>query len=733
MVGKDKGGIKGSSNKRNVRESIDFEYVVSEGSVVVLNARDLIKDVDTTKSIKNYSWTQTTGMHLGIDDNIKNNPILSFPAPYVDGDNPNSTFGFELTITDKDGKTRDSPYNANVIVKRIQRAMIFQGGVAIGAYEAGVFQALVKKIGEEQRRLGLENKRPLFDIVAGASIGAWNAAVVVSNTIESKRWKHSAEELVSWQHSAEKLVRFWKYQKSCTWADILDMNPLYRLWWDTMHNTQNALKSSYSDMWDFISKANPYLKNWYDELTRTFFWLEPDFWKDHFIDGWYIPATGEAVRRYYSAYQCEHLGALHVATGILPMPWSAYGKFYDMSDRSSFAFPRSAIPRPDNKHWLPFSLSQTLKEFADFPIGTQMPNPRFLLVSIDVQTGDVVTFDSYEKNNSDGNNLTKYYSEYGDEQNKHTIFYENGIEDQHVMASGAFPNLFDYPKFNVKDSQTSLENKKHIFWDGNLRSSTPLREVIQAHRDYWYKTRNEAHVPDLEVYIADLWPSLLKEEPTSFDLDFVDNRKWNIIFNDKTDYDEQVANVVTDLTDVVRELSNLAKIKGASTDEIDSILKKPALSEKRNGQARSYGDLLLGRFRLTKVVRIDRKDDGNEVFDMLFDYSSTSVENLMRDGCRDAHIQSLREGLKAIKSKTGNEDDKIEELESYIQEIEKGINVENIYDRQIEDFTRTVQSLPDEVGYNGSIEEEKAVLVHAAKQFREIITEAHAGCVHARV
>ena len=170
---------------------------------------------------------------------------------------------------------------------------------------------------------------------------------------------------------------------------------------------------------------------------------------------------------------------------------------------------------------------------VQFPIGTEMPNPRFLLVSIDVETGDVVTFDSYEKK-SDGNNLTKYYSEYGDEQNKHTIFYENGIEDQHVMASGAFPNLFDYPKFNVKDSQT--ENKRHIFWDGNLRSSTPLPEVIQAHRDYWYKTRKEVHVPDLEVYIADLWPSLLKEEPTSFDLDFVDNRKWNIIFNDKTDY-----------------------------------------------------------------------------------------------------------------------------------------------------------------------------------------------------
>ena len=94
--------------------------------------------------------------------------------------------------------------------------MIFQGGVAIGAYEAGVFHALVKKIGEEHRKKGLENKRPLFDIVGDASIGAWNVAVVVSNAIRSKSWEHSAEELVSWEHSAEELSKFWKYQESPT-------------------------------------------------------------------------------------------------------------------------------------------------------------------------------------------------------------------------------------------------------------------------------------------------------------------------------------------------------------------------------------------------------------------------------------------------------------------------------------------------------------------------------------
>ena len=44
---------------------------VSEGSIVVLDARNLIKDIDITNSIKNYSWKQTTDIHLNIEDSVK--------------------------------------------------------------------------------------------------------------------------------------------------------------------------------------------------------------------------------------------------------------------------------------------------------------------------------------------------------------------------------------------------------------------------------------------------------------------------------------------------------------------------------------------------------------------------------------------------------------------------------------------------------------------------------------
>jgi hypothetical protein len=93
---------------------------------------------------------------------------------------------------------------------------------------------------------------------------------------------------------------------------------------------------------------------------------------------------------------------------------------------------------------------------------------------------------------------------YHDEKN--SICSQDGIDIEHALASGTFPEFFDYPKLKVKVGipEMNTKNEEHVFWDGGFTSNTPLREVIQAHRDYWYKTRKQNEVPDLEVYIADL-------------------------------------------------------------------------------------------------------------------------------------------------------------------------------------------------------------------------------------
>ena len=71
-----------------------------------------------------------------------------------------------------------------------------------------------------------------------------------------------------------------------------------------------------------------------------------------------------------------------------------------------------------------------------------------------------------------------------------------------------------------------------------------------------------------------MWPSELKEEPISYDLDFVENRKHDLLLADRTDYDEKVANVVTDYVDLVKRLKNLAERNGASKEETQSRIRK---------------------------------------------------------------------------------------------------------------------------------------------------------------
>jgi hypothetical protein len=56
----------------------------------------------------------------------------------------------------------------------------------------------------------------------------------------------------------------------------------------------------------------------------------------------------------------------------------------------------------------------------------------------------------------------------------------------------------------------------------------------------------------------------------------------------------------------------------------------------------------------------------------------------------------------------------LEDLESYVQQIEKAIKAGNGYDPMIlNHFIHKVESLPDEVDHDGSIKAEKAFLVNA--------------------
>jgi hypothetical protein len=117
-----------------------------------------------------------------------------------------------------------------------------------------------------------------------------------------------------------------------------------------------------------------------------------------------------------------------------------------------------------------------------------------------------------------------------------------------------------------------------------------LRELIQAHKDYWLDVKgigkeDGQSIPDLEVFIVDLWPT--KEKNIPIDHDGVMNRNYDLLLYDKTDYDEKVANIVSDYIKLAKDLIGLAK------------------SRHRSDLRRTYHNLIEGKFDVD-IKRIER-------------------------------------------------------------------------------------------------------------------------------
>ena len=80
----------------------------------------------------------------------------------------------------------------DLIIPTVQRALVLQGGGAPGAYQAGAFKGLYEKL---RKMVVNDNDVPLFDIIAGTSIGAINGAILVSYFVENKTWDGASENL----------------------------------------------------------------------------------------------------------------------------------------------------------------------------------------------------------------------------------------------------------------------------------------------------------------------------------------------------------------------------------------------------------------------------------------------------------------------------------------------------------------------------------------------------------
>ena len=474
-----------------------------------------------------------------------------------------------------------------------QRALVLQGGGALGAYEAGVFRVLYDWI---NNRTGIKQNDNIFDILAGTSIGAINAAFLVSHVIK-KRKEENRNVRESWEGSAEGLEEFWKSRLASninlsTWWPFC----WYQKWWTCA--------------WDMLNKANSDI------------------------------ATGEAARRYYSSKEFIIKGTPDI---FLPhISPNIDCKFFD-----NFIFPNIWY-RYDNSR-----LKETINKSINFPIATSFDKkePRLIATSVDVEEGETVSFDSYVKERDN----SARRSEYGDfkpgindKKGKYEriIKYDKGIMIDHIIASASVPEHYDYtlvPKeydytktreksFDIRENDLNYTK----FWDGGILNNTPLRELIQSHQDYWKNVEDRSYdIPNMEVYIVDVWPSLQKH-PVPSDLDGVRNRKNELTYLDKTPYDEKIANIVSDYYNLVNALIKFAKVKGATTEEIDVILDKKSKSSHRSGEPRKYRDLIEKRFDIVKVIRIERSYDRDDIANKWCDFSLDTITTLFNQGIKDA-------------------------------------------------------------------------------------------------
>ena len=164
------------------------------------------------------------------------------------------------------------------------------------------------------------------------------------------------------------------------------------------------------------------------------------------------------------------------------------------------------------------------------------------------------------------------------------------------MGRASVPINYDYAKIsdvNKLDKQSNSSSETRYFWDGGTLSNTPLRELIQWHKDYWFRVKgkqaDDAQVPNLDVYIVDVWPTVEYNVPQ--DHDGVQGRQLDLIMNDKTGDDQKVADIVSDYIKLFQKTRDLAlkSMKGqnekkAFQTDLDNLLaKEKTKSKHRSG------------------------------------------------------------------------------------------------------------------------------------------------------
>ena len=504
-----------------------------------------------------------------------------------------------------------------------QRALILQGGGALGAYEVGALREFCSRLSEEDSsNPERPEQQPMFDIVAGASIGAVNASILVNNVINSKT--DSTSSSMAWSDAVDTLDAFY---------DKISMRggPSHPMWWIDNVFLENPIFENFWKYWEMVKEFYQTQNEMFYNSTYTIdkktakniianSKLFDRFYFNFFPDTWGVPASGEIARKYYSYLFSVFLGSPNVLSPAMVQ--------HDMKFLDPFYFTH-IFARFNNS-----PLAETMKQFCTLPLKIKTEQdqeghqPRLLIISIDVE--DITTpvvFDSYANKEKDTGKFS-WHSDYGlasDDQPKFRISYEQGIESKHIESSMATPIRYEYPRFKVTDLKNNKVEER-TFWDGAFLANTPLRQVMHAHRKYWMDRGVEDDIPELEIFIVNLYPSVEKGIPASPDA--IQDRQTDLTFHDRTKFQVKID-----------------KMRSEYIKALKQLMPEP---NKQNTERMKIGQSLLkGRFSLGRVVYVERHEkSGDTIFAKAFDFSPETIRQLKEEGkiaAKDAFVKCTQE------------------------------------------------------------------------------------------
>jgi NTE family protein len=476
--------------------------------------------------------------------------------------------------------------NSSDIPKK-DRALVLQGGGSLGAYEAGVYKALYYWLAKKDKEEGKENSST-FNIVAGTSIGAMNAAVLTSYFVENS----------TYEGSAERLIEFWRYLSK---QSLVDTNPWFKFWWNGLHSMNKAF------------------------------------------------ATGEAARRYYSAREFSLMGVPHVFSPLIP---TLDSKFLDLYGNTWFRFsneplkrslekfakfpiatsfednqPRLILVAVDVADGLPVTFDSYPKadgsrktEYGRYisQKGNEIGFERIIKYDKGITSDHVMASGSYPVNFDYASLEVESYDPPHVDKSRQKD--QEGIE---ISQNG-----------NVNTYQSYYKKKRRYFWDGGLMSNTPLSQLVLMHRNFWYQLKGvKEKIPALDICVVNVHPSRQLQIP--IDHDGVVNRNNDITFSDRSHRDEEILLLISDYIDLVRDLIKTGKEAGCKDDVINELMNRQTKYHGRLLKPRKYKEIVEGSFDIAEVVRIERKNDENTISDKTFDFSYGTIEKLIQNGYED--------------------------------------------------------------------------------------------------